>query len=165
MKLQDVVEIVAGLANTGVTVWVDGGWCVDALVGRHVREHDDLDIAVSHSDEPAMLGWLTARGFIKVPSQDESAWNYVLADDLARRVDVHVFEFDEHGNPAYGVPYPRESLTGQATLGGITVHCVPPDWLFRFKTEYAPRPKDLIDVRALADAYGFDVPATHRAEL
>lgn len=32
MSVEDVVEIVAGLADEGVVVWVDGGWCIEALV-------------------------------------------------------------------------------------------------------------------------------------
>ena len=156
------MEIVGGLDAAGVTVWVDGGWCVDALVGRQLREHDDLDIAVRLHDENAMKQWLTTNGFQPWPTPDETVSNYVLCDDQGRRVDVHVVEYDEQGNPVYGVPYPFESLAGQATLGGMLIHCVPPEWLFRFKTEYPPRPKDLIDVHALADAYGFVVPDSHR---
>lgn len=34
--------------------------------------------------------------------------------------------------------------------------------MFRFKTAYTPEDKDLEDVRALGERYGFEVPATHR---
>lgn len=30
------------LTAAGIRVWVDGGWGVDALVGRQTRHHDDL---------------------------------------------------------------------------------------------------------------------------
>jgi len=42
------------------------------------------------------------------------------------------------------------------------VRCVGPEWMFKFKTAYTPREKDLQDVQALAAKYGFEIPATHR---
>ena len=72
VTLDDVVEIIGGLSEAGVMVWVDGGWCVDALVGRVLREHNDLDIAVSHSDENAMRDWLVSRKYTDRPSPDKS---------------------------------------------------------------------------------------------
>ncbi|MDY0909380.1 nucleotidyltransferase domain-containing protein [Microbacterium sp. CFBP9034] len=157
-----MTEIVGGLTSEGISVWVDGGWCVDALVGRQLREHDDLDLAVSRAEESSLRDWLGARGFEHRSRADESAWNFVLRDGEGREIDVHVFEFDENGGHVYGVEYPVESLSGRATLHGLDVRCIAPEWLFRFKTAYEPAPKDLLDVRALADKFGYEVPATHR---
>ena len=81
MELSDVIEIIKGLSDAGVTVWVDGGWCVDALVGRALREHNDLDIAVNRKDEKALQDWLTSQGYTDRPSPDKSAWNYVVGDN------------------------------------------------------------------------------------
>jgi lincosamide nucleotidyltransferase A/C/D/E len=164
MEINDVIEIIKGLNEAGVKIWVDGGWCVDALVGRGLREHGDLDIAVSRSDENSMRDWLAARGFTESQSPDKSAWNYVLGDDKGRLIDIHVFEFDDTGNHIYGVEYPRESLTGRATLGDLEIHCIAPEWMYRFKTAYNPAPKDIVDIHALAEKYGYDIPTTHRKE-
>ena len=160
---QDVAVVLSGIAATGITVWLDGGWCVDALVGRQLRRHDDLDLAVARSSEPALRSWFSERGYSAVDAEDATPWNYAVADREGHRIDVHVFAHDEHGNPSYGVPYPSASLTGTASLAGVPVRCISAAWLFRFKTAYAPREKDLIDVRALAQAYGFAVPPTHAA--
>lgn len=162
MELQDVTEIVGGLSDAGVMVWVDGGWCVDALVGRELREHGDLDIAVRRADETRLRGWLTAHGFERRSGPDESAWNYILRDAGGREVDVHIFEFGGDGNHIYGIEYPADSLTGQATLGGLLIHCIAPEWMFRFKTAYDPARKDLIDIQALAKEYNYYIPETHR---
>lgn len=67
-----------------------------------------------------------------------------------------------NGHHVYGVEYPADSLTGEATLGDQLVRCISPEWMFRFKTAYEPAPKDLIDVQALAEKFGFAVPANHR---
>ncbi len=34
MGISDVLEIVERLGGAGVRVWLDGGWGVDALIGR-----------------------------------------------------------------------------------------------------------------------------------
>ena len=160
ISLLEVTEIIEGLAANGIKVWVDGGWCVDALVGKELRDHHDLDIAVSRADEAALRAWFAAGGYDPRPSNHESAWNFVLGLQ-DRVVDVHVFEFDEHGTHIYGVEYPAASLTGHASLGGLDVRCIAPEWMFRFKTAYDPAPKDIRDVRALAEKFGFVVPVSH----
>lgn len=43
MTRQDVIRIYQLLATHGIKVWVDGGFCVDALVGRATREHADSE--------------------------------------------------------------------------------------------------------------------------
>jgi hypothetical protein len=41
----DVLGILDQLDGAGLMVWLDGGWGVDALLGRHSRPHQDLDLA------------------------------------------------------------------------------------------------------------------------
>jgi lincosamide nucleotidyltransferase A/C/D/E len=165
MQVTDVLEIVEGLELAGAPIWVDGGWCVDALVGRQLRAHDDLDIAVDRTNEGALRSWLVDHGFQDRNEPDDTASNFVATDDRGRSVDVHAFAFAADGSNTYGVEYPYDSLTGTAALGGVEVRCIAPEWMFRFKTAYPPKPKDLVDVRALAEKYGYDVPATHRGTV
>lgn len=164
MTVLDVTDIVNDLTTKGITVWVDGGWCVEALVGRELREHDDLDIAVNRTDENALREWFRGRGYVHRPRFDETPWNFVFGDGQGREIDVHVFEFDERGRHIYGIEYPADSLTGYANLYGLNVRCVSPEWMFRFKTAYEPAPKDLVDVQALADYYGYETPPTYRTK-
>ena len=42
----EVGRVLDALDAAGVRAWVEGGWGIDALVGRSTREHDDLDLAV-----------------------------------------------------------------------------------------------------------------------
>ena len=162
MNERDVVEIYDALSAQGVDIWIDGGWCVDALLGLQTREHSDLDIAVGRRDETAARAVLRSLGFVKCARHGDSDWNYTVWDALNRGVDVHVFDYDERGANTYGVAYPWGSLTGWGTLAGREVRCVAPASMFAFKTAYSPSEKDLEDVRALADRFGFEVPATHR---
>lgn len=48
-----------------------------------------------------------------------------------------------------------EVLPGTGDIDGIKVACVAPEWMFRFKTAYAPTAKDIADVSALANHFGF----------
>jgi lincosamide nucleotidyltransferase A/C/D/E len=150
------------LAHAGVPVRIDGGWCVDALLGRQTRAHGDLDLAVPRAHAPRLLELLTAQGFAPRDEEQATEWNFVLADGRGNAVDVHVFAFDEHGAHVWGVAYPAASLTGTGVILGREVPCIAPEWMFRFKTAYPPAPKDRADVRALAERFGFEIPPTHR---
>jgi lincosamide nucleotidyltransferase A/C/D/E len=142
-------------------VWIDGGFCVDALVGRATREHSDLDIAVERQAADTLCAVLAAEGFSKLAREDSSAWSFVLSDGR-RNVDVHVFAYDASGKNIYGIVYPFGSLSGTGELDGVKVACVAPEWMFRFKTAYAPTAKDIADVSALAQRFGFAIPETHK---
>ncbi|WP_220504388.1 nucleotidyltransferase domain-containing protein [Microbispora sp. H13382] len=159
---ETVSGIYGYLAERGVKIWIDGGWCVDALLGRQTREHPDLDVALAREDEERFIEHMTDLGYTKRRDDNDTAWNYVVTDDRGRRVDVHVFEYDETGRNVYGIEYPHGSLTGEGTIDGRTVACVAPEWMFAFKTAYPPAEKDLEDVRALSETFGFEIPPTHR---
>ena len=45
MDAPSVIRIVDRLERDDIDVWLDGGWGVDALLGKETREHDDLDVA------------------------------------------------------------------------------------------------------------------------
>lgn len=46
MSAKDVVELLQLFQQNGIEVFVDGGWGVDALLGKQTRLHTDLDIAL-----------------------------------------------------------------------------------------------------------------------
>lgn len=50
MTAADVVAFLALMDASAVRVWLDGGWAVDALLGRQTRRHDDLDIVIEALD-------------------------------------------------------------------------------------------------------------------
>jgi hypothetical protein len=51
MKTEDVV---LQYRTVGIRVWIDGGWCIDALMGYQTREHSDPDIAIAIEDSTAL---------------------------------------------------------------------------------------------------------------
>jgi lincosamide nucleotidyltransferase A/C/D/E len=42
----DVTEFYHHMEVLGIKIWIDGGWGVDALLGKQTRTHADLDIVV-----------------------------------------------------------------------------------------------------------------------
>jgi len=162
MDESKVLGIYEKLAAVNIPVWIDGGWCVDALLGKQTREHPGLDIAVDRKHSSRLKELLLSWGYIERPSSDSTKWNYVMNDDHGSVIDIHVFEFDDQNNKTYGIQYPRDSLAGKGTIAGKTVQCITPEWMFKFKTSYIPQEKDRRDVHALGKKFGFEVPAIHR---
>ncbi len=161
MTAEDVQNIYTWLSENGISIWVDGGWCVDALLGKQTREHPDLDIAVHRNDNAKLRTLLQSNGYKEESRNDSSEWMYVMKNEEGKQIDVHAFAYDDDGKNIYGIEYPYGSLTGKGTLNGQEVNCIDPQWMFKFKTAYEPKEKDLRDVQALADKFGFELPAAY----
>src|SRR3989338_3942351 len=108
MTSGDVIDLYSKLEELGVKIWVDGGWGIDALLGRQTRTHKDLDIAIQEKNTPKLRDFLGERGYKQI--KEDSKWNFVLADGIGHEVDVHAFIFDEKGNVVKGIEYPAVSL-------------------------------------------------------
>lgn len=167
MTSKDVVNFCISLNTLGITIWIDGGWCVDALLGKQIRPHKDLDIAIQWKDGPKLREILEARGYKQV--KEDNKWNFVLGDAEGREIDVHAFVYDDKGNIVDGIMYPAESLTGTGTIDGHTVRCISPKymidflapWIHKWPEKYVPA------VAALCEKFDIDLPKeyidfTHR---
>lgn len=163
MTADDILILYQWFAKNGITIWIDGGWCIDALLGRQTREHPDLDIAVHRKDNRQLRELLESKGYHEERRNDSAEWMYVMKNTDGKQVDVHAFEYDNDGNNTYGIEYPYGSLTGKGTINGHSVNCIAPEWMFKFKTAYEPQEKDLKDAQALAIKFGFELPNTHKA--
>lgn len=70
MPAKDAVGLYRLFDRRGITVWIDGGWGVDALLGHQTRKHEDLDVALRHSDVTALRKLLDGFGYRDVPRDD-----------------------------------------------------------------------------------------------
>ena len=98
---REVVFLVAALQRAGVRCWLDGGWGVDALLGRQTRPHDDLDLVVVAEDvDPTLLDALAPLHF--TIKEDRRPTRLVLRDHADRQVDVRPVARDAVGDTAVG---------------------------------------------------------------
>jgi lincosamide nucleotidyltransferase A/C/D/E len=166
MTAADVLEVLEALAGDGIPSVVDGGWGVDALVGRETRPHRDLDLVLAREDLSRVEVTLGRLGY----RHDVTAWpgppaRHVLRDLKGRQVDGHVVVPDGHGDwrqelgdGSWGV-YPTAELRAWGTIGGRPVRCIGPALQRRHHAGYAPLAHDLHDL-ALLD--GLTTPGADR---
>jgi lincosamide nucleotidyltransferase A/C/D/E len=100
MDIGEVLAILVSLEEAGCSVWVAGGWGVDALVGQQTRPHRDLDLAVDANDESSAVGVLRRAGY-----QIETDWRPVRVELVAPGrgwVDLHPVMFGPDGHGTTG---------------------------------------------------------------
>jgi lincosamide nucleotidyltransferase A/C/D/E len=158
MTAHNVIEIVQLLDRYCIGVYVDGGWGVDALLGKQTRTHADLDLAIEHKDSPQICALLEARGYSNVYRENSSDFNFVLGDDRGHQIDLHTYTFDAAGNHIYGIPYPLESLTGTGSVNGYIVKCISPEWVVKFHTGYQFDEDDYRDIKAICQHFKIEMP-------
>lgn len=158
MKAADVVNTIKLLCSHQIEIYVDGGWCVDALAGKQTREHLDLDIAVPHKFDKKLRGVLKEKGFEELALPYSWECNYVLKNAEGLRVDVHTYELDEHGTNIFGVPYEAIHLTGTGSINGYSVKCISAEWTMKFHTGYALDENDYHDVLVLSRKFDLPIP-------
>jgi len=161
-----VVDFYRTITQSGVELWIDGGWGVDALLGEQTRPHEDLDVAIQEKDVPVLRHLLQERGYTDIKLEDARPWNFVLGDENGREIDVHVIVLDHQGDGIYGPPekgekYPAASLTGTGNIDGQAVLCISPEWMVKFHSGYDLREKDFRDVSTLCKKFGIELPAVY----
>ena len=161
MKAEDVIELYETLEKNEISIWLDGGWGVAALLGEQIRPHEDVDIIVQEKDLPKIRELLTARGYKDIERDDTRPWNFVLGDEKGHLVDIHAFRYDNAGNGLYGnkgLTFPAPSFKGVGKINGHTVRCISAEQIIIFHTDYEPDENDYKDVSALCKKFGIEFP-------
>src|SRR3972149_2418354 len=102
MTEDDVGAVMARLTESGIDVWLDGGWGVDALLAEQTRDHDDLDLVVALDHIDAIRESLSTLGY--GVTEDERPTRVVLTAPGDRRIDLHTVEVDGGGGGVQGPP-------------------------------------------------------------
>lgn len=163
MTASDVLAVLDALRSRGITVWVHGGWGVDALLGAQSRDHDDLDLVVQLADWPRISRVLGDLGY-RV-AQGSPPANTVLLDAIGRQVDLHPVRFDARGAGIYRTeagddwPFPAAAFAGRGVIAGREVRCLTPEFEVTTHAGYELDDHDRADVAALVARFGV-VPPT-----
>jgi lincosamide nucleotidyltransferase A/C/D/E len=168
MTAPDVLKVARLLEGAAVRFWLDGGWGIDALIGRQTRDHDDLDLALAAGDLAPFEAAVGREGFRE--AYRDGGFNPVYADAAGRRVDVHLVDttfetLDGKGVRIYGgqgLPYEVGSLESSGEILGTRVPCCTPEFQVRSHLGYEFDEQDRRDVMALCDHFGVELPPEYR---
>jgi lincosamide nucleotidyltransferase A/C/D/E len=161
MKATDVVNLIKLLREHDIDVCIDGGWCVDALLGEQTRKHLDLDIVIAYADVEKLRSVLEGRGYQDVPRPDTRPCNFVMGDNLRHLIDIHTYATDRVNHPEQGEDYPLDSLHGAGFINGYPVKCISVEHLIQFHTGYELDENDYRDVKALCERFGMPIPVEY----
>ena len=153
MRSTDVVYVVTSMNEADVAVWIDGGWGVDALVGRQTRLHKDLDLLVAATDVQRAAAVLAGHGFRHRAGTSRAG---LYCDDADRCVDLSVVTPDDGGGYFQATSRGTarlavEDLSGRGTIGGLGVHCLTASAQRRAHVGYETTEKDEHDLRLLRE--------------
>lgn len=167
MAADELVRLLDALDGADVAVWLDGGWGVDALLGKQNRSHDDLDLVVEIGDVPKLQDVLKAQDYTF--QRREAPLSFEMVDPEGRQVDVHPVSFDESGDGIYQLgegktwTYPAAGFAGLGQVAGRKVRCLTPEVQMRVHSGYELAEKDHWEIRALQERFGVEPPPGYRA--
>lgn len=153
MGAEEAMRIIAHVQATGLRVWVDGGWGVDALVRRQTRSHDDLDLVVRLQEVPALERELATLGYQRAGGAPPMSFESV--DETGRQVDVHPIATDGAYRMRDGGiwHYPLGGLRGKGAIAGRAVDCLTAATQVICHAGYELDADDLHDLRLLRPAH------------
>lgn len=150
------LKLAALLQHLAAQPCLEGGWGVDALVGRTTRAHRDLDVTVRAESLQAVLTALTAIGW-----QVQTDWLPIRVE-LERAgayVDLHPLNYQPDGSAWQAGPgrvrfhYPADGWT-RGHIAGTPVRCLSAEVQWQFHQGYPPRAVDRHDLALLARLTG-----------
>jgi len=158
-----LIELLRLLDNAAISVWLDGGWGIDALLETQTRTHRDVDIILPVADVPKLQELLARRGFaIREGAPPDS---FVLANGSGLEVDVHAIAFDDDGNGVYRMQngndwiFPAEGFSGRGVIDGKSVSCLSPTTQVLCHAHgYTPVENDFRDMERLKERFGVELP-------
>jgi lincosamide nucleotidyltransferase A/C/D/E len=156
-----LLQVVDRLEELGIEVWLDGGWGVDALLGRETRQHDDLDLVAELRYSDRIVELLQGLGYDVVAGAAPKS--FVLVDREGRQVDVHPVTFDAEGGGVYQDGsgewvYPAQGFSGRGSVDGKPVRCLSPEVQVLVHAGYELTEKDYRELYLLRERFGVEPP-------
>lgn len=158
MTAEDVLHLHHLLSEAGTSVWIGGGWGIDALIGTQSRDHRDLDLMHRLDQEPAVVAALNEAGFTE--TLDARPVRFVMADAAGREIDLHPLVFADDGSAVQASPDPDRPFAYPAScfvtgrIAGTAVPCLSAEQQVYFHQGYEPADHDRHDMAQLRQAFG-----------
>ncbi|SJZ98263.1 nucleotidyltransferase domain-containing protein [Anaerorhabdus furcosa] len=151
---EDLLKVIDLFEEIQITYWLDGGWGVDALVGKQTRHHRDIDINYDANETERLLDTL-----IKVGYQVETDWMPVRAELYHPELgylDIHPFIIEEDGSckqsDLEGGFYNIDAkYFGQTIFEGRKIPCISIEGQKVFHSGYELRESDIHDLKCLEE--------------
>jgi lincosamide nucleotidyltransferase A/C/D/E len=149
MTLEDVVDVLTALDAGGIDYWVDGGWGIDALLGRQTREHRDLDLGVGLDDVPRIEALLPQF------RHESGESGLLLKDERGRVVDLLLVERSESGELCQQLAggrrlrYEERETRASGFIGGRRVRCASVALQLEHHDHPDATDQDRLDIEAL----------------
>lgn len=123
MTGHDVLRVLDALHVNGVSPIIEGGWGVDALLGRQTRAHVDVDLIVTEAERDDTLVTLDALGYDQV--LDMAAGRLAISQRDGRTIDLHVVDAGLVQQTSDGpFRYADSMLQGRGLIVGRPVRCL-----------------------------------------
>lgn len=163
MSENDAVEILNDAERHGISVFLDGGWGVDALLERQTRDHNDIDLFIEKDQGEKFIALLKQKGFHEIRKDYTTPAHTVWQDAEERVVDLHLYEPGENGTFWFeGNSYPAETFSAVGRIAGREVRCIPPREQQLFHCGYEWDENDAHDVHLLCACFGLSLPDEYR---
>ena len=126
MTGHDVLRVLDALHVNGVSPVIQGGWGVDALLGRQTRLHKFVDLIVDEKEQDDILSALDALGYDEVDYVSRGRTE--LSQPDGRKISLHLLDEDlvQHSNE-WRFQFPAQSLQGRGLIVGRPVRCLGAD--------------------------------------
>lgn len=163
VTLQDVQQFLQLASKMGITLYLDGGWGVDALLGRQTREHNDVDLFAEGAQYASFVQEIKSLGFAELLTEYTTEDHTVWQDAAGRLIDLHRFCKKDEKTILYdGMEFPSTVFSGKGSVGGMEVSCINACDQVAFHLGYEHDEKDVQDVLLLCKTFGIPVPEEYR---
>ena len=170
VSAEDVISIYRRLSDSGIQIWLTGGWGIDALLREQTRLHKDVDAILLLDDIVRMCEILDQDGFSLKELWSENSWvfdgkgnkiatAFVLQDSKGSEFDAHAIRFDAEGNgfpvwaEAEGFIFKKDDLAGKGMIAGFPVDCISPEMQLFCHKGYELPDKQLRDLELLHEKF------------
>lgn len=147
--LEDLFTVLDLMDDMGIIYWLDGGWGVDALMGKQTRKHRDIDLDFDAQYTVQLLQLLKDNGY-EVETDWSPARIELYHSDLGY-IDIHPFVLLSDGKAKQadleGGWYEFEAdYFGVAFMEDRSIPCISAKGQMTFHTGYQLREVDKHDI-------------------